>query len=74
MLHADADILALHAVYVVFGKLAGEVRVFGKILKIAATERRTLDVDGRAEQNGKVIRLAGVAKHFTGAAEQLAVE
>ena len=74
MLHADADILALHAIYVVFGKLAGEVRVFGKILKIAATERRTLDVDGRAEQNRKVLRLAGVAKHFTGAAEQLAVE
>ena len=74
MLHADADIPALHAVYVVFGKLAGEVRVFGKILKVAATERRTLDIDGRAEQNGKVLRLAGVAEHFAGAAEQFAVE
>ena len=74
MLQADADVLALHAVDVARGQLARQVRVLGKVLEVSAAERGPLDICGRTEQDGKLLRLAGLAERDAGFPEERAVE
>ena len=58
MLDAHPRSLALHALHEGAGELARKKRVFGEILKISPAKRRTLDVDGRAQQHGNALRAA----------------
>ena len=74
MLQADADVLALHAVDVARGQLARQIRVLGKVLEVSAAERGPLDIGGRTEQDGKLLRLAGLAERDAGFPEERAVE
>ena len=74
VLQADADILALHAVDVTRGELARQVRVLRKVLEVSAAERGALDICGRAEQNGKLLGLTGVAERDARFAEQRTVK
>ena len=74
VLNAHADIAALHALDQAGGKLGGQIGVFAEILKIAAAQGAALDVYCRAQVNGHLLVLAGVAHAFADLAQQIPVK
>ena len=74
MLDAGAHALALYALDEGGGHFAGNVGVFGVILKVSAAEGRTLDVHRRPQQNADVFRLALVAQGSAHALHQRPVK
>ena len=74
VLDAHPRPLTLHALNKGTGKLARKKRIFGKILKVAPAQRRTLDVDGRSQQNGNALRAALFSERAPHLAKERAVE
>ena len=69
VLGASGDVVGLDAAHVGRGQLAGEVRVLGKILKVAPAQGAALGVKPGAEQHGNLLRGSLLAH---GAADLLA--
>ena len=61
MLDGCADMLRLDTLDVGRRHLSGYDRVFGEVLEIAAAEGVPLDIDGRSEHHGQILRLALVS-------------
>ena len=74
VLDAGAHIPALYAVDKGGRELAGQIRVFGEILKVSAAQGAALDVDRGAEHHGELLVLAGVAHGLTHAREHRLVK
>ena len=55
VLHGGAHALVLHGAHVGDGELAGEVRVLGEVLEVAAAQRGALDVHAGAEHDGDAL-------------------
>lgn len=61
MLHARADVHALHAANEPGGHFPGEERVFGKVFEIASAKRIAFDVDARSQKQRRVLEGGFVA-------------
>ena len=73
VLERRADALALQAAHERRAEDAGDERVLGEVLEVAAAQRRALDVDAGAEQHGDVLRRGLLAERHADALEQLGV-
>ena len=65
MLDAAAHALALDTAHVGSGHLTRKMRIFRKVLKIAAAERAPLHVHARAEKNVDILRHSLFAESFS---------
>ena len=73
VLQRRADAAALQAAHPRGGQHAGQQRVLGEVLEVAAAERAALEVDARAEQHRDVHRAALVAEGLAHPPQQLRV-
>ena len=73
MFHGGHYPLALHALDIANGNLAGKIRIFSKILKVAAVHGRAINVHRRPKQKTYPPRTGVVAQHHPHSLRQLRI-